>query len=85
MSTASGHTNYSHAEVEAAVDRLIQYQAEANERGEWTFFVDSCYTPDSVYICEYGGVLTVRAEGIAQIKATHYGSRPGQTAGRAFL
>ena len=65
--------SFSHAEVEAAIDRLIRYQAEANERGEWTFFVDSCYTPDSVYICEYGGVMTVRAEGIAQIKATHYG------------
>lgn len=66
-------SNFSHAEVEGAIDRLIAYQAEANERGEWTFFVDSCYTPDAVYICEYGGTMYVRAEGIEQIKATHYG------------
>lgn len=61
------------AEVADAIERLIRYQAEANERNEWTFFVDSCYTPDCVYICEYGGVMLVRAEGIEQIKATHYG------------
>jgi hypothetical protein len=64
---------YEQSEVAAAIERLIRYQAEANERNEWTFFVDSCYTPDAVYICEYGGTMLVRAEGIEQIKATHYG------------
>lgn len=65
--------HFDNAELEAAADRLIAYHAEATRRNEWTFFVDSCYTEDCVYVCEYAGTLLVRAEGIAEIKATHYG------------
>lgn len=54
-------------------DDLIQYHGEADEKNEWTFFVDEMYADDCVYTCEYAGVLLVRSEGIDQIKATHYG------------
>lgn len=64
---------FDNREVEAAVDQLIAYHEEATRRNEWTFFVDSCYTRDCVYVCEYAGTLLVKAEGIDQIKATHYG------------
>lgn len=72
MSNTTQRT-FDSAEVEAAIDRLIAYQEEANRRGEWTFFVDTCYTPDAVYTCEYAGVLFVEARGIDEIKRTHYG------------
>lgn len=62
-----------HSEVEQAIDRLITYQAEANARNEWTFFVEACYTPDAVYTCEYAGTLFVEARGIDEIMRTHYG------------
>lgn len=65
--------HFDHKELEDAADRLIAYHEEATRRNEWTFFVDSCYTKDCVYICEYAGVMLVKAEGTDQIKATHYG------------
>lgn len=52
---------------------LVRYHAEADEKNEWTFFVDEMYAEDCVYTCEYAGVLLVRSEGIDEIKATHYG------------
>ena|GEM_PF-396270 len=72
MSSTTEH-RFEAAEVEAAIDRLIAYQEEANRRNEWTFFVEACYTPDAVYTCEYAGVLWVEARGIDEIKRTHYG------------
>jgi len=54
-------------------DELIQYHREAESRNEWTFFVDEMYAVNCVYICEYGGTMLVKADGIEQIKATHYG------------
>ncbi len=52
---------------------LIRYHKEAETRNEWTFFVDEMYAIDCVYVCEYGGTMLVKADGIDQIKATHYG------------
>jgi hypothetical protein len=54
-------------------DRLIRFHAEAEQKNEWTFFVDEMYHPDCVYTCEYAGTMVVAAAGIDQIKATHYG------------
>lgn len=54
-------------------NELIQYHREAEQRNEWTFFVDEMYAVDCVYVCEYGGTMLVKADGIDQIKATHYG------------
>lgn len=54
-------------------DDLIRYHAEADEKNEWTFFVDEMYAQNCVYTCEYAGVMLVRSEGIETIKATHYG------------
>jgi hypothetical protein len=53
--------------------KLIQYHSEADEKNEWTFFVDEMYHPDCVYSGEYGGNMEVVADGIVQIKATHTG------------
>lgn len=53
--------------------KLIDSQAEAGRRGEWTFFVDELYAPECVYTCEYAGVMLVSAEGVEEIKRTHYG------------
>lgn len=60
-------------QLEDAANKLIEYHREASERNEWTFFVDEMYAPDCVYTCEYGGTMFVEADGIEQIKATHYG------------
>ncbi len=61
------------AELQAAADRLIQYHREATEKNEWTFFVDEMYAQDCVYTCEYAGTMIVVADGLDEIKATHYG------------
>lgn len=52
---------------------LINYHRQAEQKNEWTFFVDEMYAADCVYICEYAGTLLVKADGIDEIKATHYG------------
>jgi len=52
---------------------LINFHKQAEAQNEWTFFVDEMYAVDCVYVCEYGGTMQVKAEGIEQIKATHYG------------
>ena len=66
-------TAHSHETLRGRTQQLIDYQQDANERGEWTFFVDEMYHPKCVYSCEYAGTMLVRAEGIEEIKSTHYG------------
>lgn len=61
------------ATLRATADKLIRAHAEASRSNEWTFFVDELYARDCVYTCEYAGVMRVVADGIDQIKATHYG------------
>ena len=58
--------------VEAA-NKLIEYHHQASQDNEWTFFVDEMYAPDCIYTCEYAGTMRVVADGIDEIKATHYG------------
>lgn len=65
--------NLSAEELQRAADRLIRYHREATQRNEWTFFVDEMYATDCVYTCEYSGTMIVTADGIDEIKATHYG------------
>jgi len=57
----------------SAADKLIAFHRQAEQLNEWTFFVDEMYAPECIYTCEYGGTMLVRADGIDQIKATHYG------------
>ena len=57
----------------AAANKLIEYHRQASEQNEWTFFVDEMYAADCVYTCEYAGTMLVQANGIDEIKATHYG------------
>lgn len=54
-------------------DKLIAAHHEASRTNEWTFFVDDLYAADCVYTCHYAGVMSVTANGIEEIKATHYG------------
>jgi hypothetical protein len=63
----------SHDLHQQAARKLIAFHREAEQRNEWTFFVDEMYARDCVYTCEYGGTMLVRAAGIEEIKATHYG------------
>ncbi|MEH6584681.1 MAG: nuclear transport factor 2 family protein [Halioglobus sp.] len=54
-------------------NKLIAAHEEASRTNEWTFFVDELYANDCIYTCEYAGVMEVTANGIDEIKATHYG------------
>ena len=54
-------------------DKLIAAHQEASHSNDWLFFVDELYAGDCVYTCEYAGVMRVVANGIDEIKATHYG------------
>ena len=60
-------------QLNAAAQKLINAHAIADKTNEWTFFVDEIYAPDCKYTCEYGGAMHVEANGIDEIKATHYG------------
>ena len=60
-------------QLRATADKLIAYHEEASRTNEWTFFVDEIYATSCVYTCEYAGVMEVTANGIDEIKATHYG------------
>ena len=60
-------------ELENAAHKLITAHGEAEKTNEWTFFVDEIYARDCIYSCEYGGSMDVTANGIDEIKATHYG------------
>lgn len=66
-------TNLSDATLRATADKLIKAHEEATRTNEWTFFVDEIYAANCVYTCEYAGVMEVTANGIDEIKATHYG------------
>ena len=66
-------TNLSQSTLRATADKLIRAHEEASRSNDWTFFVDEIYAPDCLYTCEYAGVMSVVADGIDQIKATHYG------------
>lgn len=59
--------------LRATADKLIAAHQEASRSNDWIFFVDELYAPDCVYTCEYAGVMQVVANGIDEIKATHYG------------
>ncbi|MCZ6831202.1 MAG: nuclear transport factor 2 family protein [Gammaproteobacteria bacterium] len=61
------------SELRAAAQKLINAHREASEKNQWTFFVDELYASDCVYTCEYAGTMLVIADGIDEIKATHYG------------
>ncbi len=67
MAQLSGET------LRATADKLISAHQEASRSNDWLFFVDELYAQDCVYTCEYAGVMTVVADGIDEIKATHYG------------
>lgn len=66
-------TTLSDATLRATADKLIAAHEEATRTNEWTFFVDEIYALNCVYTCEYAGVMEVTANGIDEIKATHYG------------
>lgn len=59
--------------LRATAERLISAHEEASRSNDWLFFVDELYAQDCIYTCEYAGVMTVVADGIDEIKATHYG------------
>ena len=61
------------AVLRATAARLIDAHREASRSNDWLFFVDELYARDCVYTCEYAGVMKVAANGIDEIKATHYG------------
>jgi hypothetical protein len=61
------------AALRQAANKLIDYHRQASEKNEWTFFVDEMYAVECVYTCEYAGTMLVVADGIEEIKATHYG------------
>lgn len=66
-------TQLSDTALRAAADKLIAAHRQATIDNEWTFFVDELYAVDCLYTCEYAGVMEVIADGIDEIKATHYG------------
>ena len=59
--------------LRATADKLIAAHQQASRTGDWLFFVDELYAQDCIYTCEYAGVMRVVANGIDEIKATHYG------------
>lgn len=59
--------------LRTTANKLIAAHEEASRTNEWTFFVDEIYARDCVYTCQYAGVMEVTANGIDEIKATHYG------------
>jgi hypothetical protein len=63
----------SDAVLRATADKLIAAHEEASRTNDWLFFVDEIYAADCIYTCEYAGVMNVTANGIDEIKATHYG------------
>ncbi|MDE0930350.1 MAG: nuclear transport factor 2 family protein [Halioglobus sp.] len=59
--------------LRATAEKLIAAHKEASRTDDWLFFVDELYALDCVYTCQYAGVMDVTANGIDEIKATHYG------------
>jgi hypothetical protein len=66
-------TQLSDTILRSTADKLIEAHRQASISNEWTFFVDELYAKTCVYTCEYAGVMSVVADGIDEIKATHYG------------
>ncbi len=60
-------------DLHAATQRLIDAHHQAEQSNEWIFFVDELYDRQCLYTCEYAGTMRVVADGIGEIKATHYG------------
>lgn len=60
-------------ELRATADKLIAAHQQASQSNDWLFFVDEIYAIDCIYTCQYAGVMEVVANGIDEIKATHYG------------
>ena len=59
--------------MRATAAKLVAAHQEASRTQDWLFFVDELYAEDCIYTCEYAGVMEVVANGIDEIKATHYG------------
>ncbi|MEZ5501401.1 MAG: nuclear transport factor 2 family protein [Halioglobus sp.] len=59
--------------LRATADKLIAAHEEASRTNDWLFFVDELYATHCIYTCQYAGVMDVTANGIDEIKATHYG------------
>ena len=59
--------------LRSTASKLITAHQEASRTNDWLFFVDELYANDCIYTCEYAGVMKVVANGINEIKATHYG------------
>ena len=59
--------------LRATANKLIAAHQQASKTNDWLFFVDEIYARDCVYTCQYAGVMEVVANGIDEIKATHYG------------
>jgi hypothetical protein len=51
-------------QLESFAQKLIDFHHEAEQRNEWTFYVDEMYALDCVYTCEYAGTMIVIADGI---------------------
>ncbi len=66
-------TSLSEDLLRATAEKLIAAHREAARTNNWLFFVDALYADDCIYTCEYAGVMNVTANGIDEIKATHYG------------
>lgn len=66
-------SQYSHEEVVDTVERLMKAFALAEQKNEWRFIADEFYHQDCVYDCQYGGVMPVVANGLDEIRSTHYG------------
>ncbi len=60
-------------QMRVTADKLIAAHQEASRSNDWLFFVDEIYAQNCVYTCQYAGVMEVVANGIDEIKATHYG------------
>lgn len=64
---------HSQDEVVDTVERLIEAFKKAEETNTWSWLADEFYHTDAVYDCQYGGVMPVVANGVDEIRATHYG------------
>ena len=62
-----------HTVMQGTADALIAAHQRASQTNDWTAFVDRIYARDCHYVCEYAVVMRVEAQGIDEIKATHYG------------
>jgi hypothetical protein len=61
-----------HEQIYDRTARLRDLLAEAEKTGSFGEEIAEMYATDGVYTTEYAGVLTVRADGVANIMATHY-------------